>query len=91
MSQDTEDLAARLAALEGTTGKKAGRPRPSPMTALLGIGGIAVAGLLAWVALQPAAPVPMPTAAPEEFQTTGSDGKPRHLAGRTGRIARTSP
>ena len=72
MSQDTEDLAARLAALEGTTGKKAGRPRPSPMTALLGIGGIAVAGLLAWVALQPAAPVPMPTAAPEEFQTTGS-------------------
>ena len=72
MSQDTEDLAARLAALESTTGKKAGRPRPSPMTALLGIGGIAVAGLLAWVALQPAAPVPMPTAAPEEFQTTGS-------------------
>ena len=72
MSQDTEDLAARLATLEGTTGKKAGRPRPSPMTALLGIGGIAVAGLLAWVALQPAAPVPMPTAAPEEFQTTGS-------------------
>ena len=72
MSQDTEDLAARLAALEGTTGKKTGRPRPSPMTALLGIGGIAVAGLLAWVALQPAAPVPMPTAAPEEFQTTGS-------------------
>ena len=62
MSQDTEDLAARLAALEGTTGKKTGRPRPSPMTALLGIGGIAVAGLLAWVALQPAAPVPMPTA-----------------------------
>lgn len=72
MSQDTEDLAARLAALEGTTGKKTGRPRPSPMTALLGIGGIAVAGLLAWVALQPATPVPMPTAAPEEFQTTGS-------------------
>ena len=72
MSQDTEDLAARLAALEGTTGKKAGRPSPSPMTALLGIGGIAVAGLLAWVALQPAAPDPKPTAAPEEFQTTGS-------------------
>jgi type IV secretion system protein VirB10 len=72
MSQDTEDLAARLATLEGTTGKKAGRPRPSPMMTLLGIGGIAVAGLLAWVALQPAAPVPMPTAAPEEFQTTGS-------------------
>jgi type IV secretion system protein VirB10 len=72
MSQDTEDLATRLAALEGTTGKKAGRSRPSPMTALLGIGGIAVAGLLAWMVLQPAAPVPMPTAAPEEFQTTGS-------------------
>lgn len=72
MSQDTEDLAARLAALEGTTGKKVGRTRPSPMTALLGIGGIAVVGGLAWLALQPAAPVPMPTAAPEEFQTTGS-------------------
>ena len=72
MSQDTEDLATRLAALDGTTGKKAARPSPSPMMTLLGIGGIAVAGLLAWVALQPAAPVPMPTAAPEEFQTTGS-------------------
>jgi type IV secretion system protein VirB10 len=72
MSQDTEDLAARLAALEGTTGKKAGRPRPSSMTALLGIGGIAVVGGLTWTVLQPAAPVPMPTAAPEEFQTTGS-------------------
>jgi len=72
MSQDTEDLAARLAALEGTSGKKAGRSRPSPMTALLGIGGIVVVGGLAWLALQPAAPVPMPTAAPEEFQTTGS-------------------
>ena len=72
MSQDTEDLAARLAALEGTTGKKAGRPRPSPMTALLGIGGIAVVGGLAWAALQPAPPGLMPTAAPEEFQTTGS-------------------
>ena len=72
MSQDTEDLAARLAALEGTTGKKARRPRPSPMTALLGIGGIAVVGGLAWAALQPAPPALMPTASPEEFQTTGS-------------------
>jgi len=72
MSQDTEDLATRLAALEGTTRKKAGRSRPSPMTALLGIGGIVVVGGLVWLALQPAAPVPMPTAAPEEFQTTGS-------------------
>jgi type IV secretion system protein VirB10 len=72
MSQDTEDLATRLAALEGTTRKKPGRLRPSPMTALLGIGGIVVVGGLVWVALQPAAPAPMPTAAPEEFQTTGS-------------------
>jgi type IV secretion system protein VirB10 len=72
MSQDTQDLAVRLAALEGTTGKKAGQSRPSPMTVLLSIGGIAVIGGLAWAVLQPAAPVPMPTAAPEEFQTTGS-------------------
>ena len=70
MSQDTEDLAARLAALEGTSAKKSGRARPSPMAALLGVGGIAAIGGLAWVALQPAPPAPMPTAAPEEFQTT---------------------
>jgi type IV secretion system protein VirB10 len=54
MSQDTEDLAARLAALEGTSAKKSGRARPSPMAALLGVGGIAAIGGLAWVALQPA-------------------------------------
>ena len=72
MSQDTEDLAARLAALEGTSAKKSGRARPSPMAALLGVGGIAAIGGLAWVALQPAPPAPMPTAAPEEFQTTGT-------------------
>ena len=72
MSQDTEDLAARLAALEGTSAKKSGRARPSPLAALLGVGGIAAIGGLAWVALQPAPPAPMPTAAPEEFQTTGT-------------------
>ena len=72
MSQDTEDLAARLAALEGTSKKRPGRPRPSPLAAILGIGGIAALGGLAWTALQPAPPAPMQTAAPEEFQTTES-------------------
>ena len=72
MSTDTEDLAARLAALEGTAGKKAGRARRSPFAAILGIGGIVAAGGLAWAALQPETSAPMETAAPDEFQTTGS-------------------
>ncbi len=72
MSQDTEDLAARLAALEATGDKKRGAPRPSPLAAILGVAGIVAVGGLAWAALQPSPEAPLPTAAPEEFQTTGS-------------------
>jgi type IV secretion system protein VirB10 len=72
MSQDTEDLAARLKALEGTTNKKRGAARPSPLTTILGVAGIVAVGGLAWAALQPSPEAPLPTAAPEEFQTAGS-------------------
>ena len=72
MSQDTEDLAARLAALEATGDKKRGAARPSPLAAILGVAGIVAVGGLAWAALQPSPEAPLPTAAPEEFQTTGS-------------------
>ncbi|AQZ54217.1 TrbI/VirB10 family protein [Martelella mediterranea] len=72
MSQDTEDLATRLAALEATGDKKRGAPRPSPLAAILGVAGILAVGGLAWAALQPSPEAPLPTAAPEEFQTTGS-------------------
>jgi type IV secretion system protein VirB10 len=72
MSTDTEDLAARLAALEGTAGKKEGRARRSPLAAILGVTGIIAVGGIAWAALQPEASAPMETAAPDEFQTTGS-------------------
>jgi type IV secretion system protein VirB10 len=72
MSQDTEDLAARLAALEATGEKKRGATRPSPLAAILGVAGIMAAGGLAWAALQPSPEAPLPTAAPEEFQTAGS-------------------
>ncbi|MDX5362355.1 MAG: conjugal transfer protein, partial [Alphaproteobacteria bacterium] len=73
MSQDTEDLAARLAALEATGDKKRGTARPSPLAAILGVAGIVAVGGLAWAALQPSPEAPLPTAAPEEFQTAGSD------------------
>ena len=72
MSQDTEDLATRLAALEATGDKKRGAARPSPLAAILGVAGIVAVGGLAWAALQPSPEAPMPTAAPEEFQTAGS-------------------
>lgn len=72
MSQDTEDLAARLAALEATGEKKRGAARPSPLAAILGVAGIVTVGGLAWAALQPSPEAPLPTAAPEEFQTAGS-------------------
>jgi len=72
MSQDTEDLAARLAALEATGDKKRAATRPSPLAAILGVAGIVAVGGLAWAALQPSPETPLPTAAPEEFQTTGS-------------------
>ena len=72
MSNEPDDLAARLAAFEGASGKKAGVRRPSPVTALLGVLGIAGLGGLAYAALQPEASTPMPTAAPAEFQDQGS-------------------
>jgi type IV secretion system protein VirB10 len=72
MSQDTEDLAARLAALEATGDKKRAITRPSPLPAILGVAGIVAVGGLAWAALQPSPEAPLPTAAPEEFQTAGS-------------------
>lgn len=72
MSQDTEDLAARLAALEATGDKKRAAARPSPLAAILGVAGIVAVGGLAWAALQPSPEAPLPTAAPEEFQTAGS-------------------
>ncbi|ROT94697.1 TrbI/VirB10 family protein [Histidinibacterium lentulum] len=72
MSQDTEDLAARLAALEATGDKKRAAARPSPLAAILGVAGIVAVGGLAWATLQPSPEAPLPTAAPEEFQTAGS-------------------
>ena len=71
MTEGTEDLAARLAALEGSTGKAKANKRPAPLAAILGVVGIAAAGGLAWAALQPSAEAPMATAAPEEFQSSG--------------------
>ena len=55
MTEGTEDLAARLAALEGSTGKAKASKRPAPLAAILGVVGIAAAGGLAWAALQPSA------------------------------------
>ena len=72
MSNEPDDLAARLAALEGASGKRAGARRPSPVTALLGVLGIAGLGGLAYAAFQPEGSAPMPTAAPAEFQDQGS-------------------
>ena len=94
MSQDTEDLAARLAALEATGDKKRGAARPSPIAAILGVAGIVAVGGLAWAALQPSPEAPLPTAAPEEFQTTGSgfgDLAPMPVAEPTPPPAETGP
>lgn len=44
MSQDTEDLAARLTALEATGDKKRAAARPSPLMAILGVAGIVAVG-----------------------------------------------
>jgi type IV secretion system protein VirB10 len=53
MSQDTEDLAARLEALEATGDKKRGAARPSPLTAIFGIAGVVAVGGLGGAAHQP--------------------------------------
>ena len=70
MSDPKDDLATRLAALEETKGKAP--KRPSPMAALLGVGGICAAAGFAWAALQPGPEPAMQTAAPDEFQAEGS-------------------
>jgi type IV secretion system protein VirB10 len=72
VTQDTEDLVARLAALEDITDKKRRTTRPSVLTAILGVAGIMATGGLAWAVLQPSSEPALATAAPEEFQTTGS-------------------
>lgn len=71
MSAETDDLATRLAALEGATGKKTPR-RGAPLAAVLGVAGLATLGGLAYAALGPEAASPMETAAPDEFQGEGS-------------------
>ncbi|MCO8145874.1 TrbI/VirB10 family protein [Rhodovulum tesquicola] len=72
MKEATEDLAARLAALEGTNGKRMDRRRASPITAFLGVAGIAALGGVLWLALQPKPEGLLATAAPDEFQTLGT-------------------
>ncbi|WP_197922644.1 TrbI/VirB10 family protein [Thiosulfatihalobacter marinus] len=72
MTEGTEDLAARLAALEGVTTRKGRGGRPSALTLLLGGAGISILGGLAWTAVQPTPEAALATAAPEEFQTEGS-------------------
>jgi type IV secretion system protein VirB10 len=72
VTQDTEDLVARLAVLEDITDRKRRTTRPSVLTAILGVAGIMATGGLAWAVLQPSPEPALATAAPEEFQTTGS-------------------
>lgn len=72
MTQDTDDLAARLAALEGAKGRVPRSGRPPVLAALLGMAGLAVTGGLVWTLLQPTPERVLLTATPEEFQTTGS-------------------
>lgn len=72
MTQDTDDLAKRLAALEGVTQGKRAKTKPSPVMALLGVVGIAAVGGLVWVVLQPTPQIQLATASPEEFQAVGS-------------------
>jgi len=82
MSQDTGDLAARLATLAGTAGKRAGHAQSSKGMALLAMAVIAALGGALWTALQPKQEVHLATAAPDEFQTLGSgfgDLTPSHF------------
>lgn len=72
MSGEPDDLSARLAAIEASTGKRKGRARPSLFTALLGTGAILTVGGLGWMLMQPKSEPSMPTAAAEEFQTAGT-------------------
>ncbi|MBJ2153520.1 MULTISPECIES: TrbI/VirB10 family protein [Paracoccaceae] len=72
MSSEPDDLSARLAAIEASTGKRKARARPSLFTALLGSVAILTVGGLGWMLMQPKSEPSMPTAAAEEFQTAGS-------------------
>lgn len=72
MSGEPDDLSARLAAIEASTGKRKARARPSLVTALLGTAAILTVGGLGWMLMQPKSEPTMPTAAAEEFQTAGS-------------------
>ena len=72
MSGESDDLSARLAAIEASTGKRKARARPSLVTALLGSAAILIVGGLGWMLMQPKSEPTMPTAAAEEFQTAGS-------------------
>ncbi|MBJ2153170.1 TrbI/VirB10 family protein [Paracoccus sp. IB05] len=72
MTGEPQDLSTRLAALEASTGKRKARARPSLFTALLGSAAILTIGGFAWMLMQPKPEPAMPTAAAEEFQTTGS-------------------
>lgn len=67
----SEDLAARLATFEASTGKRNTR-RPTLATALLASAALVTVGGLAWRMTAPAPEPVMPTAAAEEFQTAGS-------------------
>lgn len=72
MTKEPDDLSARLAAIEASTGKRKAGSRPSLVKALLGSAAILVVGGLLWTAMQPKPEPAMPTAAAEEFQTAGS-------------------
>lgn len=70
---EVDDLKNRLAELEGAQPGvgKTSKGRPSLFAALGGSAAILVIGGMAYLTLQDQPEVPLPTAKPEEFQTTG--------------------
>ena len=72
MSAEPDDLSARLAAIEASTGKRKARGRPSLIATLLGTAALITVGGLGWLLLQPKPEPTLPTAAAAEFQTAGS-------------------
>lgn len=70
---EVDDLKNRLAELEGAQPGvgKTSKGRPSLLAALGGSAAILVIGGMAYLTLQDLPEVPLPTAKPEEFQTTG--------------------
>lgn len=67
---EVDDLRKRLDELEGSSGSGK-RKGPSVLAAVGGTAAICIAGGVAYLALQEQPEAPMPTAQPEEFQTTG--------------------